>query len=465
MRRVLMVGCLVAVIAALSCLEGNDKHKPSPVPLVRGPVSEIAGLGSLLRPGSSAAALATRDFQLERLQAAGIKYLRNEFMWNVIEPTQGNFDYSGHDAIVAEANAYGRKFIGVLCYGAPWAAADSGGNRMYPPDDPADFANFAFITADRYKDSIHLWEIWNEQNTQRFWKPEVDPEAYGELFKLASDAIRQADPDAVVAFGGMAPLYNSDWESMWGFLEEVYAFHPDVGDYFDVLAIHTYSWIQIADPETDSPISPLQQSTPRMVGDARDVMLKWEGRVKPIWITEVGWYTAVNDPLGYVTEEDQARYLVRSFILSVASGADKYCWYTFRDSWDYLNDSEDAFGLVGYDPDPTDGDPPVLKPSYHAYSTLTAVLGETYYSADLSAELGLDDDQYAFRFITPGGSKVVTVLWSVDPDPSVVLLRPWPGMTSVSRVDMLGASRELTALHGFLPVIIDNTPVYVVEER
>jgi hypothetical protein len=290
--------------------------------------------------------------------AGGIRYLRNEFMWHSIEPTQGNFDFSGHDMLVDEAEAYGIEFIGLLCYGAPWAAADSGGSKMYPPDDPADFADFAYMTVCRYKDRIHLWEIWNEQNTQRFWKPEVDPEAYGYLLKAATTAIRAADPEAKVAFGGLAPFYSGDWGHMWGFLEEVYAFHPDIGDYFDVLAIHTYTWIQGKPPEIDNPISPLQRSVPTMIREAREVLLRWDGRGKPIWITEVGWHTAIKDKIGYVPEETQAQYLARSFVLSVANGVTKHCWYTWRDSWDFLNDSEDAFGLVGYDPDPTDGVPP-----------------------------------------------------------------------------------------------------------
>jgi len=466
MRRSLILACLLALGLAFSC-NGDDDDGGShyPVPLLRGPVSEMAGISTHLRPGGSAAELARRAYQFERLQAAGIKYVRNEFLWHRIEPSQGAFDYSGHDVVVAEAVAHGEEIIGLLSYGAPWAAADSGGSNKYPPDDPADYAHFVYTTVDRYKDSVHYWEIWNEQNAQRFWKPDVDPEGYGELLKAASVGIRTADPDALVVFGGMAPIYSADWEHMWGFLEEVYAFHPDVGDYFDVLAIHTYTWIQVAEPETDSPINPLQQSVTGMIEDAREVMLRWEGRARPIWITEVGWYTAINDPLGYVTEEDQARYLVRSFILSVAGGADMHCWYTFDDGSNYLDDSEAAFGLVGYDPDPTDDNLPTLKPAYHAHDTLTATLGDTYYSADLRAALGLPDNQYAFRFVAPGGSKVVTVLWSLEEDLSVVLLRPWPGMAARYQVEMLGATSELSPSHGYLPVIVSNSPTYLVEER
>jgi hypothetical protein len=465
MRRVLIITCLVAVAAAFSCSEDDDDWGSSSSPLVRGPLSEMVGLASHLSTGSSEAEQASRTYELTMDHMAGIKYLRRDFHWHRIEPSRGNFDYSEYDTIVTEAEAWGIKFIGLLCFGAPWAATGSGGDIMYPPDDPADFANFAYTTVDRYKDHIHSWEIWNEQNSQRFWKPEVDPEGYGFLLKAAATAIYAADPKAKVAFGGMATIYDASWDNMWGFLEEVYAFHPDIGNYFDILAIHTYTFIQIADPETDDPGNRLWQSVPTMIKDARDILMRWEGREKPIWITEVGWHTAVNDPLDYSTEEEQAQYLVRSFILSVAYGATRYCWYTFRDSSDYLNDSEAAFGLVGYDPDPTDDVLPYVKPAYYAYATLASVLGDTYYSEDMRLELGLADTQYAYRFITPGGAKRVTVPWTMEDDLSVILLQPGPDMNTFTQVDMLGNSRPLTQSQGFLPCIVNNSPIYVVEEK
>jgi hypothetical protein len=415
--------------------------------------------------GSSATDQAFRTYELAMNQAAGIRYLRRDFHWHRIEPTRGNFDFSDYDVQVADAEAYGQEFIGLLCFGAPWAASGSGGDIMYPPDDPADFANFCFMTVDRYKDKIRYWEIWNEQNAQRFWKPEPDPEAFGYLLKAATDAIRAADPEAVVAFGGLAPIYSSAWDSMWGFLEEVYAFHPDIGEYFDVLAIHTYTFIQVEEPETDDPLLRLWQSVPTMIRDAKDIVTRWEGREKPIWITEVGWHTASNNKLGYSTEEEQAQYIVRSFVLSVAGGVTMHCWYTFRDGANYLDDSEAAFGLVGYDPDPTDDVLPYVKPSYHAYSIMSHMLGDTYYSEDLRDELGLGDSRYAYRFITPDKTKTVTVLWTTDDDPSVVLVRPRDEANYRWQVEMLGDWKNLTPSHGFLPIIVSQSPVYVMEQR
>ena len=221
MRRSAIIFCLLVLFTSCRQFEGSKRSDESPGPLVSGPVSEMVGLAALLRGGTSESSIASRDYQLMMNAAGGIRFLRNEFMWHSIEPADGAFDFVKHDQLVADADSWGLEFIGLLCYGAPWAAAGSGGNKMYPPDDPADFADFAFTIVDRYKGSIHNWEIWNEQNTQRFWKPDVDPEAYGYLLKAATTAIRAADPEARVAFGGMAPIYDMAWDSMWGFLEEV----------------------------------------------------------------------------------------------------------------------------------------------------------------------------------------------------------------------------------------------------
>jgi hypothetical protein len=464
MRRCLIIACLLALAAACR-FEGSGRQKETSGPLVSGPISEMVGLASHLRMGSSEVDQAFRTYELTMNQAAGIRYLRRDFHWHRIEPTRGNFAFSDYDVQVADAAAYGQEFIGLLCFGAPWAASGSGGDIMYPPDDPADFANFCYVTVDRYKGKVRYWEIWNEQNASRFWKPGPDPEAFGDLLKVATVAIRAADPEAMVAFGGMAPIYDMAWDSMWGFLEEVYAFHPDIGDYFDVLAIHTYTFMQLVSPETYDPGLRLIQSVPDMISDARDIVRRWEGRDKPIWITEVGWHTAVNDPLQYSTEEEQAQYIVRSFVLSVAGGATKHCWYTFRDGADYLDDSEAAFGLVGYEPDPTDEVPPYVKPSYYAYAVMSHILGDTYYSEDLRDELGLGGSKYAYRFITPDKTKSVTVLWTTDDDPSVVLLRPGEGAKDRWLVEMLGDWKDLTPSRGFLPVIVSQSPVYVMEIR
>lgn len=464
MKRAVAVTFLLAFLAACG-FESDGAKKPTAPARLRGPVSEMLGLSSFLPPGSGAWVEAARANEIALYQAAGLKYLRQNFSWSDIEPSRGNFDYSSYDPLVDAAVAQGREFIGLFHGCVPAWAAPSTGGGTFPPDDPADYAHFAAVTVERYKDKIHYWELWNEQNAERFWKPAPDPEAYGNLLKAVAQAIHAVDPEAKVYFGGLAPIYSAAWGNMWGFLEEAFAFNPDLGDYFDGVAIHTYTFIQIAEPETSDPNNPLKQSVPDMIRDSREVLARWGYPETPIIITEVGWHTASEDPLGSVTEEDQARFLVRNFILSVAAGADIICWYTLRDQWNYLVDSEDAFGLVGYDPDIGDATPSPLKPAFFAHHVLSQVLGDTYYSRDLRSELGLAASQYAYRFQTLDAKKIVLALWTTDPHYSVVLVPPAPGRKTFTQVDMMGNQMALMPSQGYLPVVITQSPIYVVEEK
>ena len=43
---------------------------------------------------------------------------------------------------------------------------------------------------------IESWQIWNEQNSPFFFRPQVDPESYAALLEAAAAKIRAADPDA-----------------------------------------------------------------------------------------------------------------------------------------------------------------------------------------------------------------------------------------------------------------------------
>jgi hypothetical protein len=46
-----------------------------------------------------------------------------------------------------------------------------------------------------------------------------------------------------------------------------------------------------------------------------------------------------------------------------------------------------------------------------------------------------------------------------------VLVPPGPDMNIFTQVDMLGIQSGLVPVQGFLPCIISQSPIYVVEER
>ncbi|MBP5273815.1 MAG: cellulase family glycosylhydrolase, partial [Abditibacteriota bacterium] len=135
-----------------------------------------------------------RDDYKELRQAAelarrcGVRWSREEFTWPAIEKERGKPDFSFYDRMVAEAEKAGINIYGLICYYADWAqpAAD---------DANREFARFAGQLAERYKDKIRFWEIWNEPNGGFYpW----DVNKYYGLHKMCYEAIKKVDPSLQV---------------------------------------------------------------------------------------------------------------------------------------------------------------------------------------------------------------------------------------------------------------------------
>ena len=102
---------------------------------------------------------------------------------------------------------------------------------MTKPQNPADYADFVRYVAGRYAGRVSAWEVWNEENTQRFWSTGPSPSSYVPLLQAAYPAVKQADPNALVVFGGVS-------QNDYAFIEGAYA--AGAKGYFDVMAVHPY---------------------------------------------------------------------------------------------------------------------------------------------------------------------------------------------------------------------------------
>jgi len=279
-------------------------------------------------------------------------WVRIEFRWNEAEPSsKGSYDQNiiaRYDQAIATARAAGAKVL-VFVNGAPrWASGSRA--SMTKPQNPADYADFMRYVAARYAGQVSAWEVWNEENTSRFWSTGPSASEYVPLLKAANGAVKTADPDALVVFGGVS-------QNDYPFIEGAYA--AGAKGYFDVMAVHPY-------PGPNPPeavwgaggrIAPTAFTGFREV---RASMLA-RGDDKPIWLTEFGWSTTTTDPSG-VSLAQQADYLTRSYRLleSYPYVASAY-WYNLRNNfWDSDADSwETQLGLMRTDF--------THKPSYDAF--------------------------------------------------------------------------------------------------
>lgn len=308
----------------------------------------------------------TRAAQLDRLDGLGVHLVRRDFLWADLEPSDGVFDFAAEDAAVDDSRARGLTTIGLLAYDAPWAAAD--GDIATPPD-PQKFAAFVAATVKHFAGRVDLWELWNEPNVSTFWKPRGDGFEYAKLLAAAAPAVRRANPEATVILGGL--LYHDEAIVVGAdqFLEDAFAFNPDLGDLFDVLALHPYvRYPPQAPPEQDDA---REQPVGAMVARMR-ALVDYYGAPKPVWVTEYGW------PIyGTVDEAAQARFTVRGALEAMAAGAERVCIYTLDDGPNPTAfPPEDAFGLYR-----NDGTPKAAVAALHELATIDPSLAVTDYAA------------------------------------------------------------------------------------
>ena len=414
------------------------------------PLVHTLGLSSHLPWGDDDTSTAQREYEVQRWAELGVRVVRRDLYWSTIEPEKGVFDFEAADRVVDAADSVDAEVLGLLVYGNSWATEGTDDTK-YPPDDPADFGDYAAAVAERYRGRIQRYEVWNEPNAGvRFWKPEEDPEAYGGLLIEAADRIHEVDPDALVSLGGLFHPDLAFYTPGPQFLDEVHAAYPDLGDHIDAVAFHPYRYPFTA-PEFEDDVQP------SLLTDLCETRQQIEAMgVDRLWITEMGWHTADDALFAGVSYEDQAAYLVRGALISAAQGCEMFLWYTFRDSGTDDADQEQMFGLHEHDADVVADPPAEPKPAAAAFAVLAQVLGEHDTVRDRSQELGLDGDTYGFEL--SGGADAVVALWTAAADTTVLV----PGEGSAEIVQMDGETSSVEATSGAFELVVGPRPVYLV---
>jgi hypothetical protein len=259
------------------------------------------------------------QYQLTRLRASGIDWVREDFRWDLLEPRKGTMDWSHTDALMTAAARTHTNVLAILDYSATWASSDpsGAGSIYYPPKDPSDYAAYARRVVERYGPGGTFWaahpelpatplggvELWNEPWGSWFWKPGPDPAAYARLAKAAAVAIKATGAPVPVLLSGDILQIRADGSSApW--LDAVLAADPSLRGVIDAYATHPYP-----SPRDRSPLDTSMPAAYRFdrAQLTHDVAAKYNAD-KPIWITEVGWSTAAGVP-DAVSEDTQAKYL------------------------------------------------------------------------------------------------------------------------------------------------------------
>ncbi len=252
---------------------------------------------------------------VEQFTALGAHWVRVFAPWNIIEPSAQGVRASNwlwtYDQMLGSLPK-GTHVIFDVVGTPPWESGSSAGNA--PPRNDADYASALHFMAQRWAGKVSAYEIWNEEDSSRWWAGAPDPAAYTRLLQAAYPAVKSADPSAEVVLGG---LTGNDYS----FLQGVYS--AGGKGYFDAVGVHTDTACNV-----NSPYTFLRNPDGRLEPDSflgyREVHATEvaNGDDKPIWMTEASWRTtsatcsegafAGQKPQG-VTEEQQASYLQQAY--------------------------------------------------------------------------------------------------------------------------------------------------------
>lgn len=343
---------------------------------------------------------------------AGVRWVRQGFDWGKVEPEPGRWEWTRYDASRRAADREKLLTLGLLAYWAGWS-------KPFTPEGYLQFDDYARAVVSRYPE-VTAWEVWNEPNIF-YWKG--TPEQYAVLLRSVTPAIHAANPKAKVL--GMATAFSDV-----PFIRRVL----DAGARPDIVSVHPYRG---GAPDVPSKLLQFDggKEPHTMAEETRGVKTAIEDR--PLWFTEVGWWSAE----GGVSEQTQADYLARTYAISLAGGAAKIFWYAFIDAGTQPGYDQDHFGLLRPDLSP--------KPSYAAYATAARLLdGATFVSADEQS------GGWTGRFRR--GDETITVAWARGPASARLLLTPDGTKRRVYRWD--GKPLPVGTAVG-----LGASPVYVVE--
>lgn len=318
---------------------------PPPVPETATPLPALTTPITVREYGIEANLIGHMDAAAS-LNALGMNWVKQEINWRDFEPVKGQIDFAALDAIVNMLQGQGTKILFTITAAPDWSRSILEENG--PPDNFADYGDFVTALAARYAGRVNAYEIWNEPNLRSKWKSTIhtiSPESYLQLLRFGYDAVKAANPEAIVISAGLAPTgYNDAFNAQVGnlevnaiddrvFLSGLYA--AGVANYTDAIGAHPMGW---ANPPDTVCCSAAEGVTTHFesptfyflntIQDYRQIMEQNGDSATPIWVTKFGWGTSedlgapdqINIYMSYTSLEKQAEYIARAFEIGGALG-------------------------------------------------------------------------------------------------------------------------------------------------
>jgi hypothetical protein len=232
------------------------------------------------------------------------------------------------------------------------------------PEQTAAFNKYVAWMVDHFKDRIHYWALWNEQDIG-YWNPWGNPEQYGHLLTSFVDTVHKTDPQAKVIYGGQADPVREFTQIAFDTCKCAAG--------IDVYAYHTYpGYGQNMNPETMDYGAYLNES-PRAL---RDLVNNYPGIRKgiPFFDDE---FNSIPSWVGS-DESVQAKYIPRGLIYNHAAGVKTFVWLlTAGTDGNEYDDFGIIHGLTNHDYDFTP------RPVFKALQNTNALFADTTFDGSI----------------------------------------------------------------------------------
>lgn len=273
----------------------------------------------------------TREALFAEAARLGVGMVRVDVQLFGIFPEPGRTDWTAMDDVARLADRYDVEVLGMFT-GVPHWAEDCPDVVFHdytcPPADYDVWASWIGGVVERYRGTIHQWEVWNEPDLTGFFAG--TPDQYARMLSTAYDAVKAADPGGEVLFGGLAGNRAVGGETTGEWFEQV-VHDPSfpAAEKYDVANVHVRGPLDLL---------------PGKMGEWRK-LFEAAGFDGPLWVTEHSYPADPahqTDPDFAGGEESQAAYLQASLPLLLEEGAGRV-FVTLRD----LTGNEGPFRTEG----------------------------------------------------------------------------------------------------------------------
>ncbi|GJM64162.1 hypothetical protein [Persicobacter diffluens] len=359
----------------------------------------------------------------------GVQYNRKFIYWEKVQPDSLTWDFSSVDEPLKIMQDKGIHRELLMSGTAHWAMKPGYENikiKKYAPPRLEPWRKYVATVAERYKNDIQYYEIWNEPDFGFF---QGNTEDYVNTLKVAYEEIKKVDSNLTVLTGGFAHvLPRPKFVKFRGDL------HKDAirlgQDYFDVHAVHIHGDYDRFKPYVDGKLA-----------DIRKPLKKQQ----PLWFNETG-VTAHQ-----VGEVEQARNVYKKINLIMARNALGVCWFSPQNNIRHSDGAERNYGLISENNSP--------KSAYVAYNEFVRQMHQVTYLKDIDLGQGIE----AFLYQKPGG--YILNAWRQEKSTADQLHEfSVSEGTSVKYVDLMGNEKSLPVREGKVVVPVTYKCGYVLFE-